>query len=95
MLAPLRKRWRELKQGKPGRRFRDRYERGRRGGAVRKWLLIGGGALLVLFGVVLLPLPGPGLLVIAVGLLLIAEESHATARALDWLERQVRRLASR
>ena len=95
MLAPLRKRWRELKQGKPGRRFRDRARSGRRGGAVRKWLLIGGGALLVLFGVALLPLPGPGLLVIAVGLLLIAEESHTTARALDWLERKVRRLASR
>jgi len=95
VLAPLKKRWRELKQGKPGRRFRDRYERARRGGAVRKWLLIAGGALLALVGIVLLPLPGPGLLVIAAGLLLIAEESHATARALDWLERKLRRLASR
>ena len=95
MLAPLRKRWRELKQGKPGRRFRDRYERGRPGGAAWKWLLIVGGALLALVGIALLPLPGPGLLVIAAGLLLIAEESHATACALDWLERKARRLASR
>ncbi|HEY3074490.1 MAG TPA: PGPGW domain-containing protein [Burkholderiales bacterium] len=41
----------------------------------------------------LLPLPGPGLLVIAAGVLLMAEESHVTARALDWLEIQARKLA--
>jgi hypothetical protein len=46
-----------------------------------------------LAGVVLLPLPGPGLLVIAAGVLLMAEESHVTARALDWLEIQARKLA--
>jgi UPF0716 family protein affecting phage T7 exclusion len=92
LLAHLKKAWRELKRGKPGRRFSERYERGRRRGTARKWLLIAGGALLALAGIVLLPLPGPGMLVIAVGLLLIAEESRATARALDWLERKARSL---
>jgi hypothetical protein len=49
----------------------------------------------VLAGLVLLPLPGPGLLVITAGVLLMAEESHAAARALDWLEVKARRLAGR
>jgi hypothetical protein len=95
MLAHLKKGWRELKQGPPGRRFRERYERGRGGAggsALRKWGLIGRGALLVLAGIVLLPLPGPGLPVIAAGMLLVAEESHTTAHALDWLEMKARRL---
>jgi hypothetical protein len=92
VLAHLKKGWRDLRQGQPGRRFSQRYERGRRGGTARKWLLVTGGALLAVAGIALLPLPGPGLLVIVAGLILIAEESHATARALDWLERKARGL---
>jgi hypothetical protein len=90
--------WRELKQGRPGRRFRERYERVRAGtgrSALRKWGLIAGGALIVLAGVAMLPLPGPGLPVIAAGTVLIAEESHTAASALDWLESKARNLAGR
>lgn len=88
----LGKSWRELKRGEPGRRFQNRYERrGRSGGGLRKWLLIAGGLLLVLAGIVFLPLPGPGMLIIAAGALLMAEESLSAARALDWLERKARR----
>src|SRR5204862_3521008 len=75
MLRRLRRGWRELKRGKPGRRFRERYERSPSTHGARKWALIGIGVLLVLVGVVFLPLPGPGLLIIAAGALLIAEES--------------------
>ena len=92
MLARLRKGWRELKQGKPGRRFQERYERSPGSHGARKWIVIGGGALLVVAGIVFLPLPGPGLLIIAAGALLVAEESRSAARALDWLERKARRL---
>jgi hypothetical protein len=46
----------------------------------------------MVLGVVFLPLPGPGLLIIAAGALLVAEESLSAARALDWLERKARRL---
>jgi hypothetical protein len=88
--------WRELKAGKPGRRFRERHERARGGGgALRRWGLIVGGALTALAGIVLLPLPGPGLLVIIAGVLLMAQESRAAASALDWLEMKARRLAGR
>jgi UPF0716 family protein affecting phage T7 exclusion len=96
MLRRLESAWRELKQGRPGSRFQQRHERlRRRAGArpLRKWGFISAGALIVLAGVVLLPLPGPGLLVIAAGALLIAEESRAAARALVWLERAARRLS--
>ena len=93
LLINLGKTWQELKRGEPGRRFQSRYERrGRGGGAVRKWLLIAGGLLLVLAGIAFLPLPGPGLLIIAAGALLMAEESLGAARALDWLELKARRL---
>jgi len=82
--------WDELKRGTPGRRFQSRYERSRERGTLRKWLVIAGGLLLVLAGIVFLPLPGPGLLIIAAGAFLMAEESLAAARALDWTEQKIR-----
>jgi len=92
MMQRLRKGWRELKQGKPGRRFQERYERSPSARGARKWATIGIGVLLVLAGIVFLPLPGPGLVIIFVGALLVAEESLSAARLLDWLELKARRL---
>ena len=95
MIERLKTSWRELRHGKPGRRFRDRYDRRRshsRHAGGRKWSMIVGGVLIVLAGIVLLPLPGPGMLVVALGALLVAEESLSMARALDWLELKGRRL---
>jgi uncharacterized protein (TIGR02611 family) len=86
--------WQELKRGKPGRRFQSRHEKARRGGLLRKWALIVGGALLVLAGIVFLPLPGPGMLIILAGALLMAEESRGAARALDWMELRFRSVFS-
>jgi hypothetical protein len=59
---------------------------------MHKWLVIAAGALAVLAGLALLPLPGPGMIVIALGAVLIAEESRGAARGLDWLEVKVRSL---
>jgi len=92
MIERLRKGWRELKQGKPGHRFRERYERSPSTQGARKGATIGIGVLLVLAGIVFLPLPGPGIAIIVVGALLIAEESLSAARLLDWLELKARRL---
>ena len=98
MIGRLKASWRELRRGEPGRRFRDRHERrrkqGRHGGA-RKWSVIVAAALIVLAGIALLPLPGPGMLVVAAGALIMAEESRLVAGALDALEVRVRRLISR
>ncbi len=92
----VRKAWQDLKRGEPGRRFQSRYERAHRAarGGLRKWSLIVAGLLLVLAGVAFLPLPGPGMLIIAAGAVLMAEESLSAARALDWLERKARRVKS-
>ena len=98
MLRRLKAGWRELKHGRPGRRFEERYLRARQGpacGRIRKCLLIAGGFLIVLVGIVFLPMPGPGMLIIAIGALMMAEESRAAARTLDWLEAKARRLVKR
>ena len=98
LIERLKQGWRELRRGEPGRRFRSRHERKRRSGrsgAVRKWSVIIGGLVVVLAGIVLLPLPGPGMLVVAFGALLMAEESLLTAKALDRLELRARALVAR
>ena len=94
MLARLKEGWRELKRGQPGRRFQDRYAR-RRGaarGVLGKCAFVCVGVLVLLVGIVFLPLPGPGMIIVAAGALLMAEGSRTTARALDALELRVRRV---
>ena len=98
LIGRLKQGWRELRRGEPGRRFRSRYERKRRSGrsgAVRKCCMIIGGLVVVLAGIVLLPLPGPGMVIVAIGALLMAEESSMTAKALDRLELRARALVAR
>ena len=47
-----------------------------------------GGIIIAALGLVLLPLPGPGSIVLAVGLMLIASESLTIARLLDWADQK-------
>lgn len=81
----------------PGTRFRARHRMrtSRKGGALRRYLIMGIGALFMLIGVILLVLPGPGILMLLIGAGLVAEESLLTARALDrievWVMRRVQR----
>ena len=97
MFDTLRQSWRDLKKGKPGERFQQRYRRGheRHGGTVRKILIIGGGVLIILVGVFLLPAPGPGMLVVVIGAALTAQESLFVARMLDSAEVSLRRVVAR
>lgn len=96
MVARLKQGWRELRRGEPGRRFRARYERRRlRSGTAGKCLMCALGVLIVLVGIVLLPLPGPGMLIVAFGALLMAEGSLTIAKGLDALELRVRPLVLR
>ena len=55
-------------------------------------LSVGVGLLIVAIGIVGLPAPGPGFLIIALGGAFLARESHAVARAMDWLEVRLRRV---
>src|SRR5436309_1884937 len=89
--------WRELANSQPGRRFQDRYDRRQRlgHGPLAKLVSMFLGLVIVLVGIVLLFIPGPGTLFLVMGAGLIAEESLITARMLDWLEVKVRRWLSR
>ena len=84
--------WRELKRGRPGTRFREQYERqhqrqdSRTGRVVR----IIAGIILVPVGLFFLPAPGPGMVVLALGAIMIAREFLFAAKALDRLELRVR-----
>lgn len=53
------------------------------GRAAKRWLIAAAGALLLLVGVVLLVLPGPGLLLVLAGLLVLASEFPALERYVD------------
>ena len=92
MIQASRKLWRRLIDGKPGSRFQERYLRRRQtpSGRLRKCLVIVAGALLVIVGIILLPAPGPGALIMLAGATLIAQESLAAARVLDRVELRLR-----
>jgi hypothetical protein len=97
MLETLKQTWRELKSGRPGRRFRAYYERRKtcRDGGAKKLLCVGGGAVVLLAGIALMPAPGPGLLVALVGVALLARGSPRAARVFDRVELRLRRWLSR
>ncbi|MGH7562450.1 MAG: PGPGW domain-containing protein [Gemmatimonadales bacterium] len=82
-----------LIHAEPGNRFRSYYRAHRaehRSGLSRGlWIL--GGLLLVAIGIVALPAPGPGTLIIAAGGALLARESGTVARILDGTELALRR----
>lgn len=87
---PFRKLWNQLKNSPPGRRFITFYEaRQKQRGSESPWqrpVYVAAGVVLTLGGIVLLGMPGPGLLVVALGLALIAGEFAFMARILDKAE---------
>jgi uncharacterized protein (TIGR02611 family) len=96
MLAAVKEHWNELKSSRPGRRFQERYERRKKEhrGSFHwgRWLNIIGGTLVVLMGVFMLAVPGPGMLVAVVGLSLLGSEFLTLARFLDWSEVKLRKM---
>jgi len=92
----FREQWRELKRGRPGHRFQERYERARRGD-VATWervLFLVAAVILVLLGVFFAIFPGPALPFFFVGGGLLASESRTVARFMDWSEVGVRQWAT-
>ena len=85
-----------FKDSPPGERFKRWHKvRGeKRSGGLKKALLLGTGLVLVVVGIVLMPAPGPGSLILIVGAILAAQESLTVARALDWAELRIRQLAA-
>ena len=95
MAVSVRRQWEHFSASPTGRRFEARYRvrRSSRSGTFRKILISALGFLLLLAGAAMMVLPGPGLLALLLGALLIAEESLFAARLLDrmdvWISRKL------
>ncbi|HEX6317103.1 MAG TPA: PGPGW domain-containing protein [Gemmatimonadaceae bacterium] len=94
MLERLKEYWAELKKERPGSRFQEQYDKNRQESKSRvgHFLRVVGGVLLFPVGVFFLAVPGPGLLVIALGAVLIAREFRSAAKILDHLEVRGRKI---
>jgi hypothetical protein len=94
----FREQWQELKRGRPGHRFQDRYQRNRREahrcGAGQRLLRLVGGVIAVLIGVVLVIIPGPALPFFFIAGGLFATESRTIARFMDWSEVRLRNIGA-
>ena len=87
MLAALRHRVRRFSAAPSGTRFRAYHERlEQRPNLMRTLLVVGLGLILLALGMIMLVLPGPGMLVAAIGAALIAGESKWAAMLLDRLD---------
>jgi hypothetical protein len=97
MFKSFKKHWRQFKRYPAGERFRrlhdQRLESPR--GRIMCAVYIVGGLALIAVGLVMLVAPGPGTLVLAAGVAILAQESLLVARALDWTELRLRRLFAR
>jgi hypothetical protein len=91
----LAQRWHSFKSSRPGRRFQDRYERTANAAGWRRWAVLAAGTALSMVGLMMLVTPGPGVLLLAIGATLLAEQSLWAARLLDRLELRLRKLVGR
>jgi len=92
----VKERWRALRSAPPGERFQQRFHARRlvRKRGLSRVLAIFGGTAVLVAGAVMLVAPGPGILVLALGAALVAEESLWMARLLDRSELRIRNLIS-
>jgi len=98
LFEQLKKEWKIIRETPPGRRFQRRYEYRRysssssAGWDLFKFIL---GIILIPLGMLLWFLPGPGWLVIFVGLALLAGRSGYLSGLLDRVDAGVRKIFSR
>lgn len=94
MFTQLKKYWTSLKDGEPGSRFQEQYEKQhrKRKRPVGRVLRIAAGVILMPLGLFFLAVPGPGLLIIGLGAVLIAREFRFAAVALDRIEVRARKV---
>ena len=84
----MREGWRRFGESEPGNRFQDLHRRRREvaGFGLRSIVVLAAGVGLLFVAVLLMVIPGPGLLVLFFGLGIIASEVLLTARFMDWAE---------
>ena len=94
MLERAKRTWQELKGSPAGHRFEmhHRRERERHGGSspLRRAISLVAAIASIGIGVVLVFIPGPAILFFAIAAALLAAQSLAVARALDWTELEAR-----
>lgn len=97
MMETLKRYWQQFSEQQPGTRFQAQHRRGHSGAktplarGVRAVLAV----IVTLIGLVMMPAPGPGMLVVAFGLVLLARESLMIAKLLDKAELWLRPYALR
>jgi hypothetical protein len=88
--------WHKFKHARPGERFvklREHRKRMPQGDCpAEKCVNILGGSLLAIFGILLIPAPGPGSLFFGIGMALLGTEFLFIARAMDVAELKAREL---
>jgi uncharacterized protein (TIGR02611 family) len=96
IVQALKNTWEHLLSGPPGQRFQLQYRRRQqaRRSPLARIFFIGSGIVIIAAGVFLLPAPGPGSVIVLLGGVFIAQESEVAARALDWAEVRLRRVAA-
>lgn len=93
----LKEDWHTFKSAKPGTRFTRQFESSQRerGSKWTRLAIIALGIGVVVVGLVALPAPGPGILIVAAGAALLARESRWIAEKLDVVEVKARRLVNK
>jgi uncharacterized protein (TIGR02611 family) len=88
LIENIKKRWRSLKRGEPGQRFQDEYDKrhGEDASRAKKIGILVAGVIVLVAGVILMPAPGPGILIVAIGAAMVSQESRFAARVLDGAE---------
>jgi len=88
MLERIKQRLAAFAHGEPGSRFEGRYRRvhATKRNPFHKAFFISLGLFVMAAGVFFLPAPGPGMVIIAIGAAMIAQESLWMARLLDRIE---------
>ncbi len=90
----FREHWRDIRRGRPGHRFQDRYKRAReqkrKTSTTQRIVFIVVGVLALAIGVLLFVFPGPAIPFFFLGGALLASESRIIARTMDWAEVKLR-----
>ena len=85
--------WKKFKNRRPGFRFHGMYQEHQKAAKApwKRVAYIVGGVVVLVVGLIALPAPGPGMLIVALGAGMIARESEKLANALDRFEVYLRR----
>jgi hypothetical protein len=97
LFTKMKRAWHKFAERPPGKRFKQMYDEHQKAGksGTKRIVLVVVGVVIIAAGLVALPAPGPGTLVIALGAGMVARESEKLATALDTLELFLRKLWKR